>query len=167
MVLYLDDVQVEDTERVYIKQEGVITLKVVKVTEGKTTNNNDQIKVHFQDKAKRFAIDDFVITPNAMWRIKVLTKALKLPNVIDTNLFIDRYVQATFKAKKTPNGGVIYEIKKYEASPLTNTYEPPQQQQTNYQQQQQHQAPQQQNHQAGVQQELPPPIDIDEDEIPF
>ena len=50
---------------------------------------------------------------------------------------------------------------------LTNTYEPPQQQHSNFQQQQQYQTPQQQHQQQTGQQELTPPIDIDEDEIPF
>lgn len=163
MVLDLENTQVEDGERVYIKQEGEITLKVVKVTEGTTQNNNPQIKVHFQDKAGRFAIDDFVVTPNALWKIKTLTKALKLPNVVDTNLFMDRYVKATFKAKNTTNGGVIYEIKKYEASPLTNTYTPP----VEYVHQQNNQNQNTQNMQQHNHQEpLPNVNDIDNDEIP-
>ena len=99
-----------------------------------------------------------------MWKIKIFTKALKLPNMVDTNLFIDRYVKATLKAKKTQSGGTIYEIKKYEASPLTNTYEAPAPQQydaTQYNHNNQN-APQQ-NHQD----QLPNVNDIDDDEIPF
>ena len=121
-VIDLTNVDLEDKERVYIKQEGAIILKVVKVTEGKSASGYDEIKVHFQDKAGRWAIDNFVLTPNALWKLKVLTKALKLPNIVDTDMFIDRYVIAHFKAKSTANGGTIYEIKKYETSKLTNTY---------------------------------------------
>lgn len=162
MRIDLTDIPVEDNEREYIKQEGVFTLKVVKLTEGKTTNNNPQIKVHFQDKLGRYAIADFVLTDNALWALKVLTKALKLPNVIDTDMMLDRYVIAHIKAKKTTNGGEIFEIKKYEASSLTNTMEKmpiP----TTY-------GNVQQNHQNTHTQQMPQaqaPIDIDEDKIPF
>lgn len=164
MIIDLGTTEVEDGERVYIKQEGEITLKVVKVTEGTTQNNNKQIKVHFQDKAGRYAIDDFVITQNALWKLKIFTKALKLPNVIDTNLFMDRYVKATFKAKNTPNGGVIYDIKKYEASPLTNTYTAPVHYET---QSPQYDASQYNQNNQAPQNQLPNVNDIDDDEIPF
>ena len=165
MIINTEGVEVEQGERVYIKQEGEITLKVVKVTEGISTNNYKQIKVHFQDKTGRFAIDDFVITQNALWKVKIFTKALKLPNMVDTDLFINRYVKATFKAKNTPNGGVIYEIKKYEASPLTNTYTAPTPQQ--YDATQYNQNNQNTQHQQNHQEPLPNANDIDEDEIPF
>jgi hypothetical protein len=166
MRIDLTDIPVEDNEREYIKQEGAFTLKVVKLTEGKTTNNNPQIKVHFQDKLGRYAIADFVLTDNALWALKVLTKALKLPNVIDTDMMLDRYVVAHIKAKKTQNGE-IFEIKKYEASHLTNTYTPPVYRENT---QEQYKAQESKNHQhTGTQNELPTPlpIDIDEDEIPF
>ena len=156
MRIDLTGVDAEQDERVYIKKEGEFTLKVVKVTHGKTSNNNEQIKVHFQDRNGHYAIDEFVLTQNALWKLKVLSKALKLANVIDTNMFIDRYVKATIKAKGTQNGGTIYEIKKYEASNLTNTYVA-QQPQVVYEQQQNTQT---QNHQAKQQ-------EFDEDEIPF
>lgn len=162
MIIDLEHIELEDGERAYIKQEGKVTLKVVKITESKSQNNNPIIKVHFQDKIGRFAIDDFTITQNALWKLKAFTKALKMPNMIDTNLMIDRYVIADFKAKKTTNGGEIFEIKKYEASSLTNTMEKmpiP----TTYENMQQ-------NHQNTHTQQMPQaqaPIDIDEDEIPF
>lgn len=122
MRIDLTNVDAENEERTYIKREGEFTLKVVKVTQGKTSNGNDQIKVHFQDRGGQFAMDEFVLTQNSLWKLKVFTKALKLPNIIDTNMFIDRYVKATIKSRTTQNGGVIYEIKKYEQSNLTNTY---------------------------------------------
>lgn len=156
MRIDLTAVDAEQDKRVYIKKEGDFTLKVVKVTHGKTSNNNEQIKVHFQDRNGHYAIDEFVLTQNALWKLKVLSKALKLPNIIDTNMFIDRYVKATIKAKATQNGGTIYEIKKYEASNLTNTYVA-EQPKVVYEQ---HQSPQVQNNQN--QQEF----DYDEN-IPF
>lgn len=121
----LDGVQAETEDRVYIKRAGNYTLKVVKVTFGKTNNNNETIKVHFQNNKMEYITDEFVLTDNALWKLKLLTKALKLPNVIDTDMFIDRYVAAEVVEKPTRSGGVIYQIKKYGASQLTNTYEPP------------------------------------------
>ena len=158
MVIDTNGVEVEENERQYIKREGKITLKAIKVTEHTTRNGNPALKVHFQDKIGHWAIDEFVVTDNALWRIKMLTKAMKLPNVVDTELIVGRYVIADFKTKKTNNGGVIYEIKKYEQSKLTNTYTPP----VTYENAQ----GQQYQPQAGTQQEVPP-IDINEDEIPF
>ena len=38
MILNLEGVEVEDTERIYIKREGQVTLKAVKVTEHKSAN---------------------------------------------------------------------------------------------------------------------------------
>lgn len=166
MIIDMTHTKVEDGERTYIKQEGAITLKVVKVTESTTQNNNPQIKVHFQDKIGRFAIADFVVTDNALWALKIFTKALKMPNIIDTNLMVDRYVIAHFKARKTANGE-IFEIKKYEPSQLTNTleqkdviptvHETVQQEASTY---------------PPLRKEMPasnevPAIDVDEDTIPF
>lgn len=122
MRIDLSNIDAENEDRIYIKKEGEITLKVVKVTSGKTSNNNEQIKVHFQDINGHYAIDEFILNENSLWRLKIFTKALKLPNIIDTEMFISRYVKATMKAKTTQNGGTIYEIKKYEPSKLTNTY---------------------------------------------
>lgn len=122
MRIDLSNIDAENEDRIYIKKEGEITLKVVKVTSGKTSNNNEQIKVHFQDINGHYAIDEFILNENSLWKLKIFTKALKLPNIIDTEMFISRYVKATMKAKATQNGGTIYEIKKYEPSKLTNTY---------------------------------------------
>lgn len=122
MKIDLNNIETEEEEREYINEEGIYTLKVKKVTFGTTKNNNKTVKVHFVNKRKKYATDEFVITDSALWKLKLFTKALKLPNVIDTNMFIDRYVKATVKAKATQNSGTIYEIKKYEASNLTNTY---------------------------------------------
>lgn len=122
MRIDLSNVDAENEDRKYIKKEGEFTLKVVKVTSGKTSNGNEQIKVHFQDINGNYAIDEFILNENSLWKLKIFTKALKLPNIIDTDMFISRYVKATIKAKATQNGGTIYEIKKYEPSKLTNTY---------------------------------------------
>lgn len=158
MRIDLSNIDAENEERIYIKKEGEFVLKVVKITHGKTSNGNDQIKVHFRDRAGNYAMDEFVITENSLWKLKVFTKALKLPNIIDTNMFIDRYVKATIKAKATQNGGTIYEIKKYEPSNLTNTYVA-QEPQVIYEKQQT-----QQHLQASYE---PANYEIDDDKIPF
>ena len=124
MIIDTTGIEADNQERVYIKQEGSFLLKVVKVTKH-TKNNKPMIKVFFKNKLGHWAIDEFYITENALWKIKVLSKALKLPTVFDTDWMLGRYVIAEFKAKKTQNGGVIYEIKNYKPSKLTNTYEPP------------------------------------------
>lgn len=118
----LTGIEAENEERVYIKQAGNFTLKVVKVTEATAQSGNKKIKVHFIDKHGRYTIDEFTLTKNALWKLKLLTKALKLPNVLDTDMFLDRYVIATVEEKPTQSGGIIYQITKYEASSLTNTY---------------------------------------------
>lgn len=151
-------IETEDTQREYIREEGEFTVKVVKVTEGQTSNKNPQIKVHFQDRNGRFAIDEFVLTESALWKLKLLTKALKLPNVINTEMFYERYVKITLKAKQTANGH-IYEIKRYDPSNLTNTWE--------YQAPKAHYEPAPQRGGAG-QGELPEYEEvIDQDSIPF
>ena len=57
MRIDLSNIDAENQERIYIKKEGEYVLKVVKVTQGKTSNNNEQIKVHFQDRKGQYAMD--------------------------------------------------------------------------------------------------------------
>jgi len=132
MNLNLTDVTVEENERQYIKYTGEALLKVVKVTVGKTQTQNDQIKVHFQDKQGLFIIESFTVVPQSLWAIKILVKALGLPEVINTDNFIGRYVNATIKEKKTQNG-IIYVIDKYSESKLNKplNIQPVQQQEAN------------------------------------
>ena len=132
MNLNLTDVTVEENERQYIKYTGEALLKVVKVTVGKTQTQNDQIKVHFQDKQGLFIIESFTVVPQSLWAIKILVKALGLPEVINTDNFIGRYVNATIKEKKTQNG-IIYVIDKYSESKLNEplNIQPVQQQEAN------------------------------------
>ena len=132
MNLNLTDVTVEENERQYVKYTGEALLKVVKVTVGKTQTQNDQIKVHFQDKQGLFIIESFTVVPQSLWAIKILVKALGLPEIINTDNFIGRYVNATIKEKKTQNG-IIYVIDKYSESKLNKplNIQPVQQQETN------------------------------------
>jgi len=132
MNLNLTDVPVEENERQYVKYTGEALLKAVKVTVGKTQTQNDQIKVHFQDKQGLFIIESFTVVPQSLWAIKILVKALGLPEIINTDNFIGRYVNATIKEKKTQNG-IIYVIDKYSESKLNKplNIQPVQQQETN------------------------------------
>ena len=125
MRIDLSGIEIDTEDRLYVKREGVITLKVVKITHFTTKNGNQAFKVHFKTRANEWAFDEFILTDNALWRLKILTKALKLPNAIDTDMMLNRYVKATFVSKVTQNGNKIFEIKKYEPSELTNTYEIP------------------------------------------
>lgn len=117
-------VDLETEKRIYIKRAGKVTLKVVKVTEGLSPNNNKVLKVHFQDRNNEWAIDEFVITQNAMWKLKKIVMALKLGEVGNTDMFIGRYVVADFIERPTQNNGKIYEIKDYFQSNLTEEYKP-------------------------------------------
>ena len=83
----------------YIQREGEYLLKVIKVDQDRTANFNDVIKVTFQNKSGEVHIEDFVITEKALFKLKLLTKALKMPNVIDTNMMQDRYVKAVIKTE--------------------------------------------------------------------
>jgi len=149
MNLNLTDVTVEENERQYIKYTGEALLKVVKVTVGKTQTQNDQIKVHFQDKQGLFIIESFTVVPQSLWAIKILVKALGLPEIINTDNFVGRYANATIKEKKTQNG-IIYVVDKYAESKLNKplNIQPMQQQQE-------------------VNSDYVHNVNIDNDEIPF
>ena len=163
--MIIDMTNVEINEYNYIQDEGDYLLKVTKVTEDKTRNYNDVIKVFMEDRNGDIFIDDFVITDNAMWKLKLLTKALKMPNVVDTSLMVGRYVEA--KLGKEPydkNGETKYKLvaKKYRESKLTNTLEESQQQ-NGYN----NQSFQQDQHNQSKSNGYQPEVSIDDDSIPF
>lgn len=120
-----DLTNVEETQ--FINMAGEYTLKVVSVKADYTANNNPVEKVTFRTRDGLQISDEFVITDKALWKLKVFTKALKLPNVTDTDTWIDRYVVATVaKEVYTKNDGTKGEkfvIVQYAQSNLTNTLE--------------------------------------------
>lgn len=123
MVLDLTNVQ----EHTFLDEAGHHTLKIISIDEsGTTANGNKVLKVTMKDKFERLITDDFVLTDNALWKIKALTKACKLPNVVDTQMLISRYVEAdvVLKDETTKSGNVFKKsvIAKYSESNLTNTY---------------------------------------------
>ena len=62
-----------------------------------------------------------------MFRIKMFTKALKMPNVLDTELMIDRYVNIEVVEEpyqdRNGNNKIAYKVASYEESSQTNTLE--------------------------------------------
>ena len=84
---------VEETQ--WIKTVGQHIVKVIGVTQGKTSNNNDVEKVTFQNANKEQIKDEFVVTDNSLWKMKAFTKALKLGDVVNTDQWIGRFVVIT------------------------------------------------------------------------
>jgi len=118
----LDMTNVE--EKSYLKA-GKHFVKVVKQEETFSHNGKPILKVTFANKQGAQISDDFYLTEQAMFRVKLLTKALKMPNVIDTELMIDRYVNIEVVEEpyqdKNGNNKIAYKIANYEESAQTNT----------------------------------------------
>lgn len=118
-----DLTNVEETQ--WINEVGTFTVKVISVKQDKTNNGNAVEKVTFADKFNAQISDEFVVTDKALWKMKIFSKALKLPTVTDTDTWIGRYVVIhTAKETYIKNDGTQGEkivIKWYEASNLTNT----------------------------------------------
>ena len=132
---------VEETQ--WIKTVGQHIVKVIGVTQGKTSNNNDVEKVTFQNANKEQIKDEFVVTDNSLWKMKAFTKALKLGDVVNTDQWIGKFVVITTgKESFTKENGEKGE------KVVVKFYEP-------YEHKKQ-QAP-----------EPLPEIDINDDELPF
>ena len=118
-----DLTNVEETQ--WINAVGQHTVKVLSVTAGKTSNQNATEKVVFADKDGFQITDEFVCTDRALYRMKLFTKALKLPTVTDTDQWVGRYVKINTVIEKYPkadgNTGEKLVIKSYEPSSLTNS----------------------------------------------
>ena len=115
-------------EAQFINEAGEYTVKVISVTEGKTEYGNPIEKVVFKTREDLQISDEFVVTDRALWKMKIFTKALKLPTVTDTDQWVGRYVKIHVGtenyAKNDGTKGSKFVIKKYEESPLTNTQIP-------------------------------------------
>lgn len=88
-----DLTNVEETQ--WIKTVGQHIVKVIGVTQGKTSNNNDVEKVTFQNANKEQIKDEFVVTDNSLWKMKAFTKALKLGDVVNTDQWVGKFVVIT------------------------------------------------------------------------
>lgn len=127
MIVNMQDIHTEKGERIYIKYVGRVVLKVDSITMGTSSNKNQQIKVHMVDKAGHFITDTFVLTPNSLWALKLFAEALEVPtDIVNTDHFIGRYVNATIKDKMSNNNNKIFEIKKYEETKANKPFEVPQ-----------------------------------------
>ena len=136
-----DLTNVEETQ--WIKTVGQHIVKVISVTQGKTSNSNDVEKVTFQNANKEQIKDEFVVTENSLWKMKAFTKALKLGDVVNTDQWVGKFVVITTgKENYTKDNGEKGE------KVVVKFYEP-------YEHKKQ-QVP-----------EPLPEIDIDDDELPF
>ena len=96
---------VDSTPREYITQEGHYTLKCVSVREaGVTTNNNPILKITFKDKQEQMYIEDVVVTPNTLFRIKQIAEAFGFTyENVDTNHFVGMYLVGWLVSEKVKN----------------------------------------------------------------
>jgi len=84
-------------EKMFLNIEGKHLLKVVSVDESQVTSNgNAVLKVQLKTREEHIFTEEFVVTDKALWKVKLFTKALKMPNVVDTHLMIDRFVHGMF-----------------------------------------------------------------------
>lgn len=121
MIIDLSNVETNQ----YVNEAGKQHLKVIKVEESKSNAGNDMLVVTFQNQAGEKYQERIALTQKALWKLKVLTKALKMPNTIDTNDMLNRYVYGYFVEDKfVANDGtekISYRVNKWEESPHTNT----------------------------------------------
>lgn len=67
---------VDNTPKMYIKEEGYYTLKCIDVKQhGRTKNDNPIYKFYFQNKDGELYIEDVIITDNTKWKIKQMADA--------------------------------------------------------------------------------------------
>lgn len=113
-------------EKSYLKA-GNHFVKVIKQEETFSHNGKPILKVTFANKSGAQISDDFYLTEQAMFRIKLLTKALKMPNVLDTELMINRYVNIEVVEEpyqdRNGNNKIAYKVSSYEEATQTNTLE--------------------------------------------
>jgi len=126
MIIDLNGVEVED--RRYIKQPGQYILKVVEVIEdGRSKNGNQILKIKFVDKNGQIIYDEIVLTQNSLWRLKLVTDALQMPAVVDTQKMVGRYVIGHVELENYTNNAGQQKtkavIKQYEKSKLTKPME--------------------------------------------
>ena len=127
MIIDLTNIEETEQEKLpYLARIGKILLKVTKVKDGGITKNGNKVlKVFFKTKEGELYIEEIILTQEALWRLKVLTKALKMPNIIDTELMVNRFVFGNFNQENyNKNNGTVGQkivAKSWEQSELTNT----------------------------------------------
>jgi len=127
MIIDLTNIEETEQEKLpYLARTGRILLKVTKVKDGGITKNGNKVlKVFFKTKEGELYIEEIILTQEALWRLKVLTKALKMPNIVDTDMMANRYVYGNFTQenynKSDGTIGAKIVAKSWEPSELTNT----------------------------------------------
>lgn len=127
MIIDLTNIEETEQEKLpYLARTGRILLKVTKVKDGGITKNGNKVlKVFFKTKEGELYIEEIVMTIDSLWRLKILTKALKMPNVVDTDMMTNRYVYGQFLSENyNKNDGTVgtkVVAKSWEPSELTNT----------------------------------------------
>lgn len=127
MIIDLTNIEETEQEKLpYLARTGRILLKVTKVKDGGITKNGNKVlKVFFKTKEGELYIEEIVMTVDSLWRLKILTKALKMPNVVDTEMMANRYVYGQFLSENyNKNDGTVgtkVVAKSWEPSELTNT----------------------------------------------
>lgn len=127
MIIDLTNIEETEQEKLpYLTRTGRILLKVAKVKDGGITKNGNKVlKVFFKTKEGELYIEEIVMTVDSLWRLKILTKALKMPNVVDTDQMANRYVYGQFLSENyNKNDGTVgtkVVAKSWESSELTNT----------------------------------------------
>ncbi len=121
---------VDSTPKVYIQTEGHYTLKCIGIDESKKTNNGNTImKIIFQDKNEQRFIEDIVITPNTLFRVKQISEAFGFEyDDIDTSHFLGMYLVAWLVKTRVKNSAQEYvevlKAKSFVKSKLPNTIPP-------------------------------------------
>jgi len=106
MSLGLSNIEVEN--RLYIEEQGVQVLKVKEVDQSNlTSNGNIVLRVTFINRDQRHISDNFVLTNSALWRVKLLTNALKLEGDPSADDITGRYVTAKIEREQYNSNGII------------------------------------------------------------
>ena len=119
---------VDSTPREYIEQEGNYTLKCMAIdTSKKTSNGNVILKIMFENKDNLRFIEDIVITPNTLFRVKQVSEAFGFTyDNVNVNHFIGMYLVAFLGKTKVKNSAgdfvEVLKAKKFQKSAkLQNT----------------------------------------------
>jgi hypothetical protein len=96
---------VDMTPRKYIEEEGHYTLKCIEIDSSrKTYNGNTILKVIFVNKEELRFIEDIVITPNTLFRVKNLSDAFGFDyDNVNVNHFVGMFLVAYLAKTKVKN----------------------------------------------------------------
>lgn len=101
---------VDSTPKQYIQEEGYYTLKCIEIDMSrKTYNGNTILKVIFVNKEELRFIEDIVLTPNTLFKVKQLSNAFGFEyDNVNINHFIGMYLVAQLAKTKVKNSAGDY-----------------------------------------------------------